>query len=177
MRKLPAIGLAMFLALAACAGAWAAGAAAPGADAISISGAVSKAQTWTAEQLKSDFAKDAKTVSYAAKDGSKHAATAVPLMDLVKAGGPALDSKIKNDELRLVVVVVGKDGYIATFALAELMPAIGGRDAFVAVDVDGKALSDRDSPAELIVTGDQKPERWVHGIKMIRIIDAGEGPG
>ncbi len=145
-------------------------------DAISISGAVSKGQSWTAEQLESDFAKDVKTISYAGKDGSKHTATAVQVMDLVNAAGPALDAKVKNDELRLIVVVEGRDGYVATFALAELMPAIGNKEAFVALDADGKALAERDSPAELIVPGDQKPERWVHGIKMIRIIDAGKGP-
>jgi hypothetical protein len=95
----------------------------------------------------------------------------VPLLALVNAAEPKLDPKIKNQQLRFVVVVEGKDGYMATFALAELMPDEGNREVWVAIDMDAKPLADRDAPASLIVPSDQKPERWVHGIKTIRVVD------
>lgn len=143
-------------------------------DAVSIGGAVAKAQSWTPEALKTDFAHDMKSIQYTSK-GTAHGAQAVPLMALINAAVPQLDSKTKNDELRMVVIVEGKDGYLATFTLAELMPTIGNREAWLTLDADGKPLTDRDGPVSLVVPGDQKPERWVHGVKGIRIVDISAG--
>jgi hypothetical protein len=120
--------------------------------------------------MRADFASDAKTINYTLKTVN-HTALAVPLLSLVNAAEPKLDARIKNDQLRFAVLIEGRDGYTAVIALAELMPNNGNRDAWVALDMDGKPLSDIDSPANLIVPADQKPERWVHGIKTIRIVD------
>ena len=42
-------------------------------------------------------------------------------MALVNKAEPALDAAIKNDALRLVIVVEGVDGYQATFVLGGIV--------------------------------------------------------
>ncbi len=143
--------------------------------AVAVEGNITKPQTWTAAQLKADFAKDIKTIKYTLKT-ENHTATAVPLIDLVNAGEPKIDPKIKNHQMHFVVVIEGKDGYLGIFSLADLLPEIGNREAWITLDLDGKPLSDRDAPANLVIPSDLKPERWVHGIKTIRIIDMGTLP-
>ncbi len=146
----------------------------PGEQLITVGGQVTMPKTWSAAQIQADFANEIKTIKYTSKD-HPHTAMAVPLLTLINAAAPALEPKNKHDQLRLVVVIEAKDGYIATFALAELLPENGNREVWAAVTVDDKPLTDRDSPLTLIVPGDQKPERFVHGIKSIRIVDVGEG--
>jgi hypothetical protein len=58
------------------------------------------------------------------------------------------------------------------FSLAELLPAIGNRSAWLALDIDGEELRARDGPVKLIVPQDSKPGRWVHEIATITILDA-----
>jgi hypothetical protein len=142
----------------------------PVENAVAVAGDVGQGRSWTLAQIKTELAKDSKTLKYTVK-GENHAALVVPLLALVNAAAPKLDPRIKNHSLQFVVAVEGKDGYMATFALAELMPADGNKEAWVALDMDDKPLSDRDGPASLIVPTDAKPERWVHGIKTIRVVD------
>jgi DMSO/TMAO reductase YedYZ molybdopterin-dependent catalytic subunit len=139
-------------------------------DAVTIGGNVSHSQSWTTAELSTDFAKQAQTIQYTSKSG-KHSALAVPIMALIDAAGPKFDPKIKNHVLRFDVVVEGRDGYTANFALPELMSDFGDRPVWLALDMDGKPLADRDAPASLIVPADKKPGRWVHGIKTIHIFD------
>jgi len=140
------------------------------AGSISIQGDIASPQSWTPDQIRSSFAKDGKTLQYTLK-GIKHSGYVVPLMSLINAGGPKIDPKIKSHELRFVVVIEARDGYTAAIDLADLMPAIGNHEAWIALDMDDKPLADSDAPANLIIPGDQKPERWVHGVKTIRVID------
>ena len=78
--------------------------------------------------------------------GHKHVAHAVPLLGVLQAAGidaklkmdPKADPKTKNYPLRLSVVVKGNDGYTATFALAELLPEIGDRPVWIALDADNR---------------------------------------
>jgi hypothetical protein len=82
---------------------------------------------------------------------------------------PSADPKLKNHNLRLAVVVEGADGYTATFSLGELMPEIGGKEAWLALDEDGKPLPQR--LVKLVVPADQKPARWVRDVVSITIVD------
>jgi hypothetical protein len=146
---------------------------------VHVGGAIPKASDWTAGQLKAQFAAEIKPITYAGK-GESHTCNCVPLLSLLKAAGvqtelkmdPAADPKTKNRPLRLAVVVRGRDGYAALFSLAELLPAIGNRSAWLALDIDGGELPARDGPVKLIVPQDSKPGRWVHEIATITILDA-----
>jgi DMSO/TMAO reductase YedYZ molybdopterin-dependent catalytic subunit len=148
-------------------------------DAITIGGSVEKPGDWTVARLKTDLAADISPISYTSHDGTKHSSNAVPLLALLKASGvqtqlkpdPKADPRLKHHELRQVVVVQGRDGYVATFSLAELLGELGNRPAWLAFDIDGGPLPASDGPIKLIVPDDQKPARWVHGIQIISVID------
>jgi DMSO/TMAO reductase YedYZ molybdopterin-dependent catalytic subunit len=62
-----------------------------------------------------------------------------------------------------------------SFAFASLLlPEIGHRAVWLALDVDGKPLADESGPVELIVPDDTKPGPWVHGVRAITVIDGAQ---
>jgi DMSO/TMAO reductase YedYZ molybdopterin-dependent catalytic subunit len=137
---------------------------------LRIEGAVEKSGDWTVESLSKEFAADVKTVPYTLK-GVKGEARCVPLLSLVEAAKPRLNAKIKNHQLAFVILVRGDDGYTVAFSLGELLPTYGKRAVWLALDHDGKPLSDKEAPAELIVPEDEKPSRWVHAVTRITLVD------
>lgn len=137
---------------------------------IHVSGAVNKPGDWTADKLRETFGAQLKKVEYTAK-GQKHASTCVPLLAIVQAADPVTDPKHKNFAMRLAVVVSASDGYAVTFGMGDLMPDVGNREAWLALDMDGQPLSGRDVPAKLIVPGDAKPARAIWGVTKIEIVD------
>lgn len=148
----------------------------PAPDAgIHVGGAVSKPTDWTAVKLRQTFAGQLKKVEYTIK-GQKHASTCVPLLAIVQAAEPVTDPKHKNFAMRLAVVVQAGDGYAVTFGMGDLMPDVGNREAWLALDMDRQALAGRDAPAKLIVPSDAKPSRAIWGISKIDVIDPTAGP-
>lgn len=135
---------------------------------------------WSADRLESEMAKDIQSISYSVH-GQKHTGRAVSLLAILqKAGvktdlqmGHFADAKMKNQFLRMVVVIVGQDGYSTAIDLGELVAKIGNKKAWIAIDADGKPLDDAHQPAELIIPDDATPVRWIRGIAEIRLVDAG----
>jgi hypothetical protein len=147
-------------------------------DAVQVTGTDGSAQTWTTARLKEVLASDVKAVEWTSR-GQKHISSSVPLLAVLKASGvpvalkmdPKADPRLKNYNLRLAIVIQGGDGYTATFSLAELLPEIGSREVWLAIDEDGKPLPDRDGMAKLVVPADQKPGRWVRNVARISVVD------
>jgi len=147
---------------------------------VHVVGDVPKPGDWSVAQIRKELASDVKPVQYAAR-GQQHQSDCVPLISLLKAAGvqtelkmgpSALDPKTKHQELRLIVVVQGSDGYAVSFSLAELMTDVGDRAVWLALDLDGQPLP---VPAEgrlkLMVPEDKKPARAVHSIQTIVVIN------
>ena len=149
--------------------------AAPPAS-FQITGAVLKPGAWDAARLRRDLAGDITPVTYTLK-GVHHTAHAVPLFALLQAAQPRLNPNIKNHRLQFIILVRGRDGYTAAFSLAELSPDLGQRTAWLALDEDGKPLAEDDGPAQLLVPGDAKPARWVHGVAALVVRDEAAAPG
>jgi hypothetical protein len=175
MRKTLAVSVVMVFALLIDARA-----AEPASEVpVKVSGAIAQPSDWTLTRLKSEFAAQIKPIEYTSH-GQKHTANCVPLFALLKQcgvpseikTGPAADPKTKNLPLRLAVVVRASDGYAGTVSLAELMPDFGNKEAWLAMDMDGKLLSEKDGPLRLIIPSDGKTGRWVHGITDIVVLDA-----
>ena len=145
---------------------------------VHLAGALDKPGDWGADRIKTELASSMKPVTYISH-GAQHSSNCVPLVSLLQAAGtntalkmgPTMDPKTKNYALRLIVLVQGNDGYTVTFSLAELLPNIGGRSAWLTLDQDGQPLAAKDGPVRLIVPDDGMPARWVHAVSEIRIID------
>jgi hypothetical protein len=131
------------------------------------------------DQLKQTPGLPTTQISYESH-GLPHRSTCVGLLDLLHAAGisteikmdPKADPRTKHRELRMLVTARASDGYAVVFSLAELLPDIGHRAVWLALDEDGTALPDRDAPLKLIVPDDAKPARWVHGVGEITVDDA-----
>ncbi len=142
----------------------------PKNDSITIDGNVVKQQGWTMGRVRTELAKEIKAIDYKSHD-TAHTANAAPLLALIKASGLEFDPQIKHEEMRCVVLVEGRDGYVASFSLAEMWPDVGKSEVWLALDRDGKPLEERDQPTSLIVPKDQSPSRAVFGVKSIRVFD------
>jgi DMSO/TMAO reductase YedYZ molybdopterin-dependent catalytic subunit len=135
-----------------------------------ISGDVAKPRTWTAEQLASQFATEVKTVEYTSKSG-KTRSRCVPLISVLNAAQPNVNPNVKHHLLAFAVLARGGDGYTVAFSMGELMPEIGKREVWIALDRDGQPFADEEGPVALVVPGDGKAGRWVHGVARIQVID------
>jgi hypothetical protein len=166
----------------ACLATLSALAAAPAPGAIHIGGNVAPPGDWTIEKLRSTFENSMNPIDDKTRDG-KHAFGCVALTELLKAAGvptdfktqPGADPKQKHKQLRDVVTIVGADGYTVVFSLGELMPAIGGKKAWLALDEDGQPLKEEDAPARLLVPDDKIPARAVRQVAEIDVIQL-DGP-
>jgi hypothetical protein len=147
-------------------------------DSVHIGGAGIPGIDWSIDQLQKQFAGEIASVQYTSH-GQKHVYQCVSLVSLLKAAGvsvdlkmaPKADPKLKSYSLRFAVVARGRDGYVVAFSLAELLPEVGNRHVWLALDEDGQPISDQDGPIRLLTPDDQKPARGVHELADITIID------
>jgi hypothetical protein len=145
---------------------------------LHVDGAQTPDSNWTAAQLESKFVGEITPIQYASH-GKTHTFKCVPLITLLKAAGapaefkmqPKADPKVKSYALRFAVVAHGRDGYVAAFSMAELLPDIGNRHVWVALEEDDQPLSADEGPIRLISPDDQKPARSVHQLAEITVVD------
>jgi hypothetical protein len=135
-----------------------------------VEGAVTKAAAWSVPQIERDLASEIKTLSYTQK-GKKYSARCVPLLALIRASEPHYTDETKHPELRFLVKVQGRDGYSVWFSLAELLPEFGNGKVYIALDVNGEALSGDEAPVRLLVPGEKDHGRWIYGIASIVLVD------
>jgi len=140
-----------------------------------VVGAVGKPRVWSAAQLPKELPADVRTISYTLK-GAAHTAHAVPLWAVVQAGQPQINPQIKRHLLQFVASVRGRDGYTVDFTLGEISPDFGANAVWVAWDEDGRPLPEDAGPVELLVPGDKRAARWVHGVSAITLTDMAQSP-
>lgn len=133
---------------------------------------------WTADQIQSQLAADVHSVDYKSR-GANHTFTCVPLIALLRAAGvetnfvmnPGANPKTKNPLMRRVIIVTARDGYSVVFSMPEVLPMIGNRPVWVALQEDGKPLAENDGPIRLIVPDDGMPARGVHQVASITVTE------
>ena len=67
------------------------------------------------------------------------------------------------------VIVEAADGYKVVLSWAEIDPTFTDRKVYVVTKRDGKLLSDKDGPFELIVPGERRASRWVRQVKTLKV--------
>ena len=142
---------------------------------FTVTGDVESATTWDEAKVRKDFSADIQTVHYTLK-GTGHTSQCVPLLSIIDAAHPSVNSHIKHHDLQFFVQVQGFDGYTVAFSMAELLPSIGNRKVWVALDQDGAPLHEEGGALEVIVPDDVKPARWVHGITAVNVVDGAKLP-
>jgi hypothetical protein len=97
-------------------------------------------------------------VSFSTHSGTKHHSEAGPLLvDVLAKVGPRFDRRVKNGELRDVVVVTGADGYEAVLSYGEIAPTFGNQPALLSLKEDGVVLA----APRFVIPGDVKAGRDV----------------
>lgn len=135
-----------------------------------IGGAVARPAEWSASKIERDFAAEISTLSYAIK-GEKYSSRCIPLLSLLQAAQPRFTGQTKHPELRFLVKVEGRDGFVVWFSMAELLPNFGKREVYLALDVNGQPFAGKEAPVRLLTLGEKDYGRWIYGIKTITIVD------
>jgi DMSO/TMAO reductase YedYZ molybdopterin-dependent catalytic subunit len=169
MRMTPASRLVLLASLA-CAGAYAKELAPPHATGIDVGGEIVRRERLTIE----DLAKLPHIKLHASAHGVEGDWAGVPLIEVLRAAGAPTGEAQRGPALALYVRVTAADGYRAVFALAELDPSTGHREAILADRKNGQPLDEKEGPLRVIVPDDRRPARWVRQVVAIDLMRAPE---
>lgn len=119
-----------------------------------------------------DLAKLPHVTVHASAHGVEGDFDGVPLIEILRVAGAPAGEALRGPALALYVRITAADGYRAVFALAEIDPSTGNRDAILADAKDGKPLDEKDGPLRVIVPSDKRPARWVRQVVAIDLLRA-----
>jgi DMSO/TMAO reductase YedYZ molybdopterin-dependent catalytic subunit len=109
------------------------------------------------------------TVRAKGHDGVESQFDGVALIQILAEAGVPTGKDLRGPAMALYVVVEAADGYRAVFALAELDAAFTDRVTLLADHRDGKPLSAREGPFQIIVPGEKKHARWVRQVIRLKV--------
>ncbi len=109
------------------------------------------------------------TVKAKAHDGVESRFEGVSLVDILAKAGVPTGKDLRGPAMATYVVVEAADGYRAVFALVELDAAFTDRVILLADHRDGKSLSAREGPFQIIVAGEKKHARWVRQVIRLKV--------
>jgi DMSO/TMAO reductase YedYZ molybdopterin-dependent catalytic subunit len=141
-------------------------AAAADQPSLSIEGHVRHPQKFDLETLR-ELPAETVQVSFEGERAAQNSSfTGVRLWTLLdKAGG--IDDSAKGAELRHVIKVSGRDGYIVVISTGEIAPEFGGKPALIAYQRDGAMLGE--AGFRLVMPGDKRGGRNVRDVVTIAV--------
>ena len=80
--------------------------------------------------------------------------------------------KFHHTEASYYMLVGARDGYRVVFAWAELDPSFMDKPVYLVTKRDGKPLSDRDGPFQLVAPGEKRAARWARQVTALTIRQA-----
>jgi hypothetical protein len=96
----------------------------------------------------------------------------VVLRDVLSKVAVPAGEKFHSTVASYYLTVEAKDGYRAVFAWAELDSTFMDKAVYVVTKRDGKPLTDKDGPFQLVVPGEKRGARWVRQVTALRIRQA-----
>lgn len=98
-----------------------------------------------------------------------HQFTGVRLYDALEHVGLAFDPEARNPLLTAYIVITANDGYQVVLSGGEIDPNFGDAPMLLAWEQDGAPLAGEDGPLRLVVPGDLRGGRYIHGIVSIDV--------
>jgi len=133
---------------------------------LQVAGEVSHPLSITGDE----FAKlPRQTVKAKGHDGVDSQFDGVRLVDILATAGVPTGKDLRGPAMALYLVVEASDGYRVVFGLTELDPAFTDRVILLADRRDGKPLSAKDGPLQVIVPGEKKHARWVRQVIRLKV--------
>jgi len=109
----------------------------------------------------------------ASDDAGKGEYEGVALADLLARAGVTFGQTLRGLRLATYLTATGADGYRVVIALPEIDPDFTRHPgALVAVRQNGKSLSPRDGPLQLVLPGDKRHARWVRTLTSLEVLAA-----
>lgn len=144
--------------------------ASPAASAsIEVTGLVTNPGALTVAALQ---ALPSETVAVTYESGGEpqdHTFTGVRLYDALDHIGFAVDPEGRNPLLPMYLVVTANDGYQLVISGGEIDPNFGNAPMLLAWEQDGAPLEGDQGPLRLVVPGDLRGGRYVHGVVSIDV--------
>jgi DMSO/TMAO reductase YedYZ molybdopterin-dependent catalytic subunit len=138
----------------------------PASASIQVTGEVARPLTFAASEL----AKlPRQTVKAKAHDGNESQYEGVALVEILAKAGVPLGKDLRGKAMAFYLVVEASDDYRAVFALPELDPAYSDRVVLLADRRDGRPLSSREGPLQVVVPGEKRHARWVRQVIRLRV--------
>ena len=101
--------------------------------------------------------------------GGGHTYAGAAVSDLLAEVGAPSEARLHGPPLDQVLVVTGRDGFIAVLAIGETAISLKGQPVILADEVDGKPLDGKEGAYRLVVGGELKPPRSVWGVTQIEL--------
>ncbi|MFT4039329.1 MAG: molybdopterin-dependent oxidoreductase [Thermomicrobiales bacterium] len=98
-----------------------------------------------------------------------HTFTGVRLYDALEHIGFAVDPDARNPLLTMYLVITANDGYQVVLSGGEIDPNFGNAPILLAWEQDDAPLAGDAGPLRLVVPGDLRGGRYVHGIVSIDV--------
>lgn len=95
----------------------------------------------------------------------------VDLRAVLRLAGAGPTDSLRGALLRRVVLLVGRDGYAAAVALAEMDDGYAARRVYVVDRADGAPLPEEHGPLRAIVAGDGRAGRWVRQLARVVVME------
>ena len=128
-----------------------------GQSPLAVQGVHGTSATLSADDLSKLPQQTVKTVDH----GNPVTFEGVLLSDVLAKVGLPTGEAFHSTAASYFLTVEAKDGYRAVFAWAELDPSFMDKPVYVVTKRDGKPLTDKDGPFELVVPGEKRAARWV----------------
>ncbi|HWK80891.1 MAG TPA: molybdopterin-dependent oxidoreductase [Thermomicrobiales bacterium] len=127
--------------------------------------------TLTVDELKTLPVASADVTFMASGEEQQHSFTGTSLLGVLEHIGLPFPEGAKNPLLQTWLVVTANDGYQVVISGGELDPSFGNVPMLLAWEQDGAPLAGTDGPLRLVVPGDTKGGRYVHGIVSIEVLN------
>lgn len=105
-------------------------------------------------------------------DGKVSTYSGVELREILGPLGAKMGKDLRGKELTNHVLIEAADGYRVVFALAELDPEFTDDPIILADTQDGKPLTEKNGPFQIIAPADKRHGRWIRQVTAIKLISA-----
>jgi len=89
---------------------------------------------------------------------------------LLRAGAP-LGKALHGRDTALVVVLTARDGYAASFSLADFDASFRDRPILLADRRDGQPLLEATGPLQVVAADEKRAGRWIRQVANIEVVD------
>lgn len=102
-------------------------------------------------------------------DGKESVYSGFELREILKIAGVKFGKELRGANLALFLMAEAADGYRAVFALPELDAEFTDKKIILADMQEGKPLSEKNGPWQIIVPDEKRHARWVRQVIALKV--------